>query len=428
MDVDINDLDNNNNVIQVLNNQNDHNQPDIDANINMEVNENIENNAAEIVEALHNIGQQVEDIRQNEGVINDIIKIEDRNAQNVASNTINARRPKKRKRQKFNLNKNKKWNKSYKRQKSTITSKSDAENLLQNTRNKHLYAKVPKIIFNNKPTMHRGGGVSKFFLPDKRPRKDIIVPPTKFLLGGNISDPLNLNSLQDEAYKVSMGAVTPKSSPKVEVIIPPNIYDPLHLLDPVDSVEYEKQLVSPLKARRLNKQRSRKKKIRKNIPDAAVPAAIAVATTKAAEHDIQDISTTIDTGIIAKNSLPKTKPPKCVSDILSELSDASELSGTLEAAVEEGLEIVNSSNIDDNLGSSCSSSAHKRKFSENFGNSNVSSCSVATNGIKKLKRFDSKDKIVSPVIPQPGAWKRPLKVLFGAPRNRIRTSSASGRT
>lgn len=38
--------------------------------------------------------------------------------------------------------------------------------------------------------------LSKFFLPEKRPRKELIVPPTKFLLGGNISDPLNLNSLQ----------------------------------------------------------------------------------------------------------------------------------------------------------------------------------------------------------------------------------------
>ena len=40
--------------------------------------------------------------------------------------------------------------------------------------------------------------ISKFFLPDKRPRLPII-PPTKFLLGGNISDPLNLNSLKVSA-------------------------------------------------------------------------------------------------------------------------------------------------------------------------------------------------------------------------------------
>lgn len=182
---------------------------------------------------------------------------------NVVSNfySLSTRKSKKRRRH-YNLNKNKKWNKSFKRQKSTNTMKTETESVLQCNRNKHLYAKVPKIIFNNK--LSRCG--SKFFLPDKRPRKDIIIPPTKFLLGGNISDPLNLNSLQDEAL-VSMSAVTPKSSPittppKVEVIIPPNIYDPLHLLDPVDSVEYEKQLVSPLKARRLNKQRSRKKTFR----------------------------------------------------------------------------------------------------------------------------------------------------------------------
>ncbi|KAI8122133.1 putative RNA methyltransferase bin3 [Lucilia cuprina] len=97
---------------------------------------------------------------------------------------------------------------------------------------------------------------SKFFLPDKRPRKGNFIPPTKFLLGGNISDPLNLSSLQNEASNASSNnntpATTPRQSPittppKVEVIIPPNIHDPLHLLDPVDSMEYEKQLTSPMK-------------------------------------------------------------------------------------------------------------------------------------------------------------------------------------
>lgn len=39
----------------------------------------------------------------------------------------------------------------------------------------------------------------KFFPPYKLRKKDnFICPPTKFLLGGNITDPLNLNSLQDE--------------------------------------------------------------------------------------------------------------------------------------------------------------------------------------------------------------------------------------
>lgn len=50
---------------------------------------------------------------------------------------------------------------------------------------------------NNKrsrPTSFNVTGVSKFFLPEKRARRNARIP--KFLLGGNISDPLNLNSLQ----------------------------------------------------------------------------------------------------------------------------------------------------------------------------------------------------------------------------------------
>ena len=42
------------------------------------------------------------------------------------------------------------------------------------------------------------GGGGKFGPPHKRWKRDFIVPPTKFLLGGNICDPLNLNSMQDE--------------------------------------------------------------------------------------------------------------------------------------------------------------------------------------------------------------------------------------
>jgi hypothetical protein len=42
-------------------------------------------------------------------------------------------------------------------------------------------------------------GSGKIFLPHKRRKKEeMIIPPTRFLLGGNIYDPLNLSSLQDE--------------------------------------------------------------------------------------------------------------------------------------------------------------------------------------------------------------------------------------
>merc|ERR1719242_2088591 len=66
------------------------------------------------------------------------------------------------------------------------------------------------------------------------------VLPSKFLLGGNINDPLNLNSLNDEKISRVVNAVTPESSPlptpthrkedyKIEVLIPLNISDPLNL-------------------------------------------------------------------------------------------------------------------------------------------------------------------------------------------------------
>ena len=68
-----------------------------------------------------------------------------------------------------------------------------------------------------------------------------MVLPTKFLLGGNINDPLNLNSLCDEAINQSLNAPTPVPSPTtrstqaamldppLEVIRPLNIRDPLNL-------------------------------------------------------------------------------------------------------------------------------------------------------------------------------------------------------
>lgn len=358
------------------------------------------------------------------------------------TNPTNVRKSKKRKRH-CNVNKNKKWNKSYKRQKSSNTIKADAENAQQNNRNKHSYTKIPKIIFNNKQAIHRGSGLSKFFLPDKRPRKDIIVPPTKFLLGGNISDPLNLNSLQDEA--LSMSAVTPKSSPittppKVEVIIPPNIYDPLHLLDPVDSVEYEKRLVSPVKCRRLNKQRSRKKKIRKHSSGEQLPntsmenAEFAVSTiiqATATTNTIMSSATAtmapaisiVTTHADTTNASPKSVDASHECDP-SEQDDGDEHSH-LTITVDDRTRLTRDLQLDLSAGSILS---RKRKNSESGGCSNGGNLSTAGGSKNKLRRFDSKDKIVSPVIPQPGAWKRPPKVLpMGAPRNRIRTTSTSGK-
>lgn len=238
--------------------------------------------------------------------------------------------------------------------------------------------------------------VSKFFLPEKRPRKDCIIPPTKFLLGGNISDPLNLNSLQNE----SENAVTPKSSPiptpphykhKIEVIIPPNIHDPLHLLDPVDSVEYEMQLCSPMK----RKQRARNKRKRKSKSD---------KNNQSMDSNPGNIS-----GQQAA-SIPETE---------ATTAEEAQLEGPCSTVKEA--ESANEGGSTGDREKGCRNLkldleiCRKRRISE-------STCSSKN----KVRRMDSMDKIVSPVIPQPGAWKRghwPSMPVGG--RNRTRTQSCT---
>lgn len=80
------------------------------------------------------------------------------------------------------------------------------------------------------------------------------VLPSEFLLGGNIFDPLNLNSLLDEEVNQALNAETPKSSPlpakgrdPVEILIPKDITDPLSLNAAQDDPPV---LASPAKAAR----------------------------------------------------------------------------------------------------------------------------------------------------------------------------------
>nr|XP_039266667.1 7SK snRNA methylphosphate capping enzyme-like [Styela clava] len=62
-----------------------------------------------------------------------------------------------------------------------------------------------------------------------------IILPNKFLLGGNIADPLNLNSMMDENVCRALNAVTPASSPlpprnsTVDIVMPTDVTDPLGL-------------------------------------------------------------------------------------------------------------------------------------------------------------------------------------------------------
>lgn len=87
------------------------------------------------------------------------------------------------------------------------------------------------------------------------------VLPTNFLLGGNIFDPLNLNSLLDEEVNKALNAETPKSSPlpaksrdPVEILIPRDITDPLNLNSGIADSSF---LVSPYKSGGKKRHRNR---------------------------------------------------------------------------------------------------------------------------------------------------------------------------
>ncbi|XP_041657245.1 7SK snRNA methylphosphate capping enzyme isoform X2 [Cheilinus undulatus] len=87
------------------------------------------------------------------------------------------------------------------------------------------------------------------------------VLPSNFLLGGNIFDPLNLNSLLDEEVNRALNAETPKSSPlpaksrdPVEILIPRDITDPLNLNSGIADSSF---LVSPLKSGGRKRHRNR---------------------------------------------------------------------------------------------------------------------------------------------------------------------------
>ncbi|KAJ8920172.1 hypothetical protein NQ315_011833 [Exocentrus adspersus] len=184
------------------------------------------------------------------------------------------------------------------------------------------------------------------------------VLPTKFLLGGNIKDPLNLNSLQDEEINRAMNAVTPKSSPvptpprkkgQLEVIIPKNIHDPLNLIDCPDDAEYEQQLCSPVK-----KGRKKKPKKRRTMS--------ATMETSATDADV-----TIGNF--------EAKTPETSTDS-AKIPDVPEGGGAVAKPKDLSIELKKEKN--------------KRK-SDDHGH-----------GVKKFK--NSMDKIVSPVVPQPGAW------------------------
>ncbi|KAF5291176.1 hypothetical protein FQA39_LY14418 [Lamprigera yunnana] len=225
--------------------------------------------------------------------------------------------------------------------KSTKTQRRDSECMI-NQRKKQRSIKSGR----KRTKSFSGGGLCK--INYMRP-----ILPTRFLLGGNIRDPLNLSSLQDEEVNRAMNAITPKSSPvptppqkkgQVEVIIPPNIKDPLNLVC-TDNEEYEQQLCSPLK--KCKKKRVRKKRTSSGTSEVADADHIGCVEAKTPESNT-------DSAKIPEVAETVIKPKDLTLELKKEKT--------------------------------------KRKSEEHHKDI-----------VKKFK-YANKDKIVSPVVPQPGGW------------------------
>ena len=193
----------------------------------------------------------------------------------------------------------------------------------------------------------------------KRRRKEDFVRPTKFLLGGNSRDPLNLGSLADERINKALNEHTPESSPlptpkhrkeEIEVLIPPNIRDPLNLSVPDDDLA-ERALISPSGVAKKKKTKSRKRK-RTNSASEVLDAG----------QNPTEIKTSIEDLIACK---------EVVTDVALE-----------ETVVETNVEVA-------------APSGTSREFKE---------LKLKPDCIRHARRPE--DKIVSPVVPQPGARKR----------------------
>ncbi|CAH1987560.1 unnamed protein product [Acanthoscelides obtectus] len=216
------------------------------------------------------------------------------------------------------------------------------------------------------------------------------VLPSKFLLGGNIKDPLNLGSLQDEEINRAMNAVTPKSSPvptpprkkgQIEVIIPRNIHDPLNLIDCDDDADYEQQLCSPVKKKR-NKRMKKRRTISGTMETSACADSTAEAKTPEASTDSAKIPDVEQATCGEEQQEEKQEKPD--TGTADQVQAQQPQQQQIQPKKERG----------------------KRKSDEygpsTSGAGGATGTSTNPNPAKKFK--NAMDKIVSPVVPQPGAW------------------------
>lgn len=209
-------------------------------------------------------------------------------------------------------------------------------------------------------------------------RKNNIVLPSKFLLGGTISDPLNLGSLDKEgiaklAEDEAAGGTVSKRSDAVRVIIPPNINDPLNLDASSDN---EDVLTDALQKQLRRNRRRRKRKRRLSEPGSASVDGEGIDNDggPAEEEDLQE-------GILPAPILPKAP----LEEAMKPLTVNTEFTTPTPQ-----------------------SSTEARK--ECTGPVTPTGLKPSTSGVTrppfKKQRTKSDNKIVSPVIPQPGVERK----------------------
>ncbi|KAI5710154.1 hypothetical protein M8J75_006149 [Diaphorina citri] len=274
-------------------------------------------------------------------------------------------------REKFDDNKNSKVNSKKPVVEEKDKQSNNKKNVSKSYHNKH-NRKRSQVMLGSKCHKRRRIDYSRRF-----------IPPTKFLLGGNIHDPLNLNSLQDEEINRAMNAVTPKSSPlptpqhrkgEIEVIIPPNICDPLNLAqcDDENTADYEAQFILPLK-----KMKRPKKKRKKS-------------SCAMEETHLNEASKTepVDSDCHVKSALDITETEISIPIAIESLPPVP----TIEPAIpDEGAQTLMSAEV-----STAPPQTHTPKKVTKKESLNHSLELKLQN-----RRFDVKDKIVSPVVPQP---------------------------
>jgi len=161
------------------------------------------------------------------------------------------------------------------------------------------------VAFSNR---RRGGRMGRYHAAERL--RERIVLPTRFLLGGNITDPLNLNSLCDDEVNKSMNETTPISSPvpipmhrmEVKMLVPANSADPLNLNAEDSNNSTDMKTVSsarPVFRKRRKRNRRKKRNIlpecprqlAENMPKCEVDSRIEEELDKAADDAVVDSST-----------------------------------------------------------------------------------------------------------------------------------------